>query len=865
MHVRRMRIINRCLRASALASSALAAPASGQVGTPYCTANLNSSGAAAAISAGGSADVALNQLTLECTALPVGMVGIFLVSPDAGFLPNPGGSAGDLCLGGAIGRYSANPLVAGTDGRVSMPVDFAVVETPSGSTQAQAGETLHFQFWYRDTSAGAASSNYSDGLRVEVQCRASLFPARQSPIGVFPAAMTTVDLNGDGLEDVAVVGGAPGRLAVVIQGPGDSFDLESTTNLAGRGVGVDAGDLDGDGDLDLAVAISGSGGIQLFINDGAGSLTASTLLLGGTNTTLVRVAEAAGGGALDILAVSGGELYLLRGMDDGNFSPPERLKTTATALSCRTGDFDGDGLPDIAALMAQGDIAVFLGSTIGALGAGVPAQTISANATPGSTALLTADWDGDGSDSIAVIAAGTVSILDRTNPPGFVESLALPLTTPIGGSATEIHAGDLEGDGDLDLVVLTGGSTEAGLITYPGDGLGGLGLPLFSTTGEDIQLVSLLQLDGVGALDIVGCDVTSWCLTAFEGDGLGVFQTAPEYAAPGRPHRIQAADFDGDGDLDLAVSAIESGEVSIVESFNGVLFGATTTVHTKERPLDLAPSDLDADGDIDLVVAHGQIAGQSALSVLMNRGDGTFDPSLEIPMGATQTDLAIADLNGDGTPDIVVAESTLDRVSVIFGLDNGAFAPPLTISVPGGATRIAVGDIDMNGFNDIVCASNFGSSVSFIAGLGLGQFAQSSVLFSVPFQRDVATSDLDGDGDLEIVIALPDGVQVFEQSGLLLFTLTSSESFLAQSTPQLLLEDLDADGFVDVVLGSASYGSVQFWLGSGDTTLGARRSFHAPGLAIATVADLDGDGVPDIALASGERDTVTILRNRGCD
>ena len=140
----------------------------GSVGTNYCMANSNSSGGTAQMGGFGSANVDANQLTIDCTSMPALVFGFFIVSRADGFVPNPAGSAGNLCLTGSIGRYVGSGQIknSGLAGTISLPLDLGAVPQPLGPAAAMPGETWHFQCWFRDSSAGVATSNFSDGLRV---------------------------------------------------------------------------------------------------------------------------------------------------------------------------------------------------------------------------------------------------------------------------------------------------------------------------------------------------------------------------------------------------------------------------------------------------------------------------------------------------------------------------------------------------------------------------------------------------------------------------------------------------------------------------------------------------------------------------
>lgn len=138
-------------------------------GTNYCTAVANSSGVAASLSASGTSNVALNNLVLEASDLPNNSFGFFVTSLTQGFVPMAGGSSGNLCVGGAIGRYVAPGQIqnSGGTGAISLAVDNTLHPTPTGLVMVAAGETWNYQAWFRDTSpAGPATSNFTDGLEI---------------------------------------------------------------------------------------------------------------------------------------------------------------------------------------------------------------------------------------------------------------------------------------------------------------------------------------------------------------------------------------------------------------------------------------------------------------------------------------------------------------------------------------------------------------------------------------------------------------------------------------------------------------------------------------------------------------------------
>jgi hypothetical protein len=141
----------------------------GGLGTNYCgPANTNSSGQSAVISATGFTIVAANNLTLTVSQLPLNQFGYFLNSDTQGFIPFPGGSQGNLCLGGFIGRHTKQLGNSGSSGVLSIAVDLANLPRPSGPYQVLAGETWNFTCWFRDKNP-TATSNFSDGISITFQ------------------------------------------------------------------------------------------------------------------------------------------------------------------------------------------------------------------------------------------------------------------------------------------------------------------------------------------------------------------------------------------------------------------------------------------------------------------------------------------------------------------------------------------------------------------------------------------------------------------------------------------------------------------------------------------------------------------------
>lgn len=144
-------------------------PFTGTIGSQYCEANPNSTGSTAWIRAFGFSQSANLLMSLNCSDLPPNQFGLFATSMGNGVTSNPGGSAGNLCLSGSIGRYSAQVASTGAAGELTLSINPQALEQPNGTVAALVGETWYFQCWVRDFENGAPTSNFSNGIAVTFQ------------------------------------------------------------------------------------------------------------------------------------------------------------------------------------------------------------------------------------------------------------------------------------------------------------------------------------------------------------------------------------------------------------------------------------------------------------------------------------------------------------------------------------------------------------------------------------------------------------------------------------------------------------------------------------------------------------------------
>lgn len=137
------------------------------LGAPFCGPGVpNSSGSSGLLAGVGTNVVAANNFGFRATQLPPNSFGFGIVSAQTAFVANPGGSSGNLCLGGAIGRFYDQILSSGASGTISIAVDAQSLPQPNGSVVIQPGQSWSFQLWHRDVGPAGSTSNFTEGLTV---------------------------------------------------------------------------------------------------------------------------------------------------------------------------------------------------------------------------------------------------------------------------------------------------------------------------------------------------------------------------------------------------------------------------------------------------------------------------------------------------------------------------------------------------------------------------------------------------------------------------------------------------------------------------------------------------------------------------
>jgi len=297
----------------------------------------------------------------------------------------------------------------------------------------------------------------------------------------------------------------------------------------------------------------------------------------------------------------------------------------------------------------------------------------------------------------------------------------------------------------------------------------------------------------------------------------------------------------------------------------------------------LAAGDFNGDGRRD-VAAAGTGAGpaSSAVSVLLGRDDGTFDPPRPLETGVLwfrSTAIVVGDFNGDGLQDLAVANaytfssllpcppcpSVSDgNVSILLGHGDGTFGQPKHFAVGKAPASIATGDFNEDGRQDLVVANSLGGDLSILPGLGDGTFAPQVRLAVV---GPVVVGDFNSDGHLDLAAANAVSGDVSVLLGRGDGTFGPAAHFAAGPDPNsLTVGDFNGDGRQDLVITTGSPSSIDLFilLGHGDGTFATPVGYAAGERPRAVaVADFNDDGRQDLAVAGAGEISVLLARADG--
>lgn len=613
---------------------------------------------------------------------------------------------------------------------------------------------------------------------------------------------------------------------VVLQNNAAAFRLPVAGDSLGAGASIVAGPA-----ADQVTIVLGNGASfrtrQIFANGNTTSGSASGIEIDpaippGTIQSAAFLTDAVNSGPVDLVP---GLVLSTNVLDSG--------ATRAAVIA----DIDGNGAPD---LFSQRDGAglslwenangdgnfYYFGYQVGGMDVG---------------AFVVADFDKDGDPDVVTTTAAGSGFALYLNQGSWNFTLGPTAAT---GGISEMQAGDINGDGYLDVVCAAG----VGVVNLNNaGGASWQSLPGFGS-GLSPKTVALADVDGDGDLDVaLGSQIAN--TRVFLNNGFGSFTWTGQDLGLGTVLQVRFGDLDKDGNVDLCKFIQDVG----IEIWAGLGDGSFQFVGTTAAGLAVRKGllhDQDGDGDLDISFADHNFG----LRVLRNSGTGFGFTLLDEEHGRSAgVWLAEGDVDRDGDSDLVVGSDNhpkrvwLNSLSGTSGAANWTEAVP---TLPPEMTHlIATGDIDGDGDLDFVAALE-NKPTRVLKNDGAGNFTTSQTMGPAEKTRAVALADIDRDGDLDCVTGTWDNLQptrVWINNGSGFFA--AGQTIYGETTIGIVLADIDGDGDNDLVTINDGVSRVRFNNGAG--------TFFYTGIALgnfgargAAAGDLDRDGDLDLVVTS---------------
>ncbi len=311
------------------------------------------------------------------------------------------------------------------------------------------------------------------------------------------------------------------------------------------------------------------------------------------------------------------------------------------------------------------------------------------------------------------------------------------------------------------------------------------------------------DLDGDGWVDLTIVNEDTEDLRVFpnRADGSGLFDPFLEPTNPTGtvPSPSETGDFDRDGNLDVAVANTQGSSVSILLGQGDGSFGPHQEIAIASDPRGIAVVDADGDGDLD--VAATLSSGDDDGVLLVNNGQGVFgSPTPFGDGGGNPWALGAGDFTEDGILDLVVGAQSTQRARVFRGMGDGTFIEESDQPIGGSAWMLAVGDLDGDGHDDDASGNGGSHQGAILLGNGAGDLGVPETYPADPQVVASDLADLDGDGDLDWMLASFFGDwTLFANDGAGDFTFVR-EFAAPQAASCSVAFDMDRDGDLDLAL-----------------------------------------------------------------
>ncbi|MDP2686914.1 MAG: T9SS type A sorting domain-containing protein [Aequorivita sp.] len=698
-----------------------------------------------------------------------------------------------------------------------------------------------------------------------------------STIGAF--SIYAADINGDGYKDILSASFDDNKIAWYenLEGLG-IFGAQNIMSINELGaIAVYGADIDNDGDIDVISASSEGNTVSWFENlDGLGNFGPKINIGNNLNgLTSIYISDINGDGKIDILSASryDNKIAWYENNGNGSFSTQKLIATNAYgAMSVYADDLDGDGDIDVVSANSWDDKIVWYKNLNGQGNFG-SSQVISSNANYASGVFII-DIDGDGDNDVLSASRDDNKIAWYENVNNSESFGPQQIITSAANDATMVSAGDIDNDGDMDVICQFQNDKLAWFENT--NGVGDFSSQhVISSFVSALKSVSVVDINNDGQLDVITASKDDSKIAWYKNiDGQGAFgkqNIIPRYVI--NPRGLNTSDIDGDGHLDL-LSVDSSGDLTVgtklswYKNIDGTgNFGEQEAIIADPYLLSITSGDINGDGHIDIVASKSYPDGIVWYENLDGFGNFSFEKSI-----SSNVDFAISlqvdDIDNDGDLDILCGSYGDGVISFLENLDGlGNFGSHQIISSnTEWVKRLRLADLNGDGFNDVV--ADYNNHIVWFENLN-GTFGQENIISAnnVYGQNSLVINDIDGDGYLDIFscqISYPDAKMVWfknldGQGNFSNGRIVSTNNLLRYAS----LSDIDGDDDLDILTFSEFDDEIICFINDGAGNFGSQQvlwSFPKP--KDLHSLDIDGDGDMDIFLTSGD-DKINWLENIG--
>ena len=766
------------------------------------------------------------NVTLSATGLPSGVTATFSANPIT-----PGSSILTLTASSTASAGSAPVTITGTSGSLSSSAPLTVSVGSSTAPPASTATTIAI------TSSGSPVTSVASGALVTLTAQAmnGSTPLTTGQVNFCDAAAPSCDaLHRVGIAQLTSSGTATFSL---IPGPG-------AHNYQAAFVGTSGVAPSSSEPSSLAVTSSIATTTTIAQSGSAGNYTLTSTVTGKgwpAPSGAVSFLDTTNDNALlgsAALSASKSSLSLQAGLP----APSVGANPGAIAM----GDFNGDGVPDLAIVnQNSATLTILLGNGNGTFTAASSSPQLSVPAN----FVVAGDFNRDGKLDLAVssnnYSSSSLTIL-LGNGDGTFTTASSPITGP---GPTAIAVGDFNGDGIEDLAVASGSSNSLTILIGNGDGTF-TASNLSPQAGSNPGSIVCADFNGDGVLDLAVVNSYGGMVTILLGNGDGSFTPAANLSvgASTSATAIAAADFNGDGAIDLAVTTQSSSIVILLGNGDGTFTADAASPQTGNNPVAIVAVDLNGDGNPDLAVVNEY---SNSLTVLLGNGDGTFTSFGNITTGSYPAFIAAGDLNGDGSPDLVVTNTLYNTATVLTSQ-----LTRISTATAAGISPIGQGlhTVDASYPGDDAYKSSTSSTIQLTAALGAPNVIvtpeSSSVTSLQSLSVNVAVSEPAGDptptGSVTLTSGAYSSAPTVLSAGVASFTIPAGSLLVGTDTLKAV--------YTPDAAGSANYLTAT---GSAPVAVTAPTGAAPPMVTVtpaaATITNLESDVVTvTVAGASGQ-------------